>query len=221
MSTNIRETLAGSRRSRVQVFAGTRLAQVAIRLLVSVNLLYAAIFLKFVGVPGSVALFTQMSQAVHGLISQPVFRLGSGAFETVVAILLLIPKTARWGARFTAVWMTAVILSHIFVLGYGWFFVDALVLMLLAVIYLLLTRSSVTAEVASSSLVVPAIHSKRVERISMKPTRVQKGAFLHPFCTPFRQLEPFSGGRSSGFDSVYASALGVVSEPNTRASTAA
>jgi chromate transport protein ChrA len=38
------------------------------------------------------------------------------------------------------VWMTAVILSHIFVLGYGWFFVDALVVMLLAAIYLLLTR---------------------------------------------------------------------------------
>ena len=80
---------------------------------------------------------------------------------------------------------------------------------------------AVTAEVASSSLVVPAIHFKRVERISMKPTRVQKGAFLHPFCTPFRQLELFSGGRLSGFDSFYASALGVVSEANTRASTAA
>src|ERR1700730_12626884 len=36
--------------------------------------------------------------------------------------------------------MTAVILSHIFVLGYGWFFVDALMVMLLAVTYLLLTR---------------------------------------------------------------------------------
>jgi hypothetical protein len=82
-------------------------------------------------------------------------------------------------------------------------------------------RPPVTAEVAGSSPVVPAIHSKRVVRISMKPTRVQKGAFLHPFCTSFRQLEPFSGGRPSGFDSVYASALGVVSEANTRASTAA
>jgi chromate transport protein ChrA len=119
---------------------GKRLALLAIRLLVSVNLLYAAIFLKFAGVPGSVALFTQMSQAVHGLVSQPVFRLGSGAFETVVAILLLIPKTARFAAGLTVVWMTAVILSHIFVLGYGVFFVDALMLMLLAVIYLLLTR---------------------------------------------------------------------------------
>ena len=63
---------------------GRRLALLAIRLLVSVNLLYAAIFMKFAGVPGAVALFTQMSQAVHGLVSQPVFRLGSGVFETVV-----------------------------------------------------------------------------------------------------------------------------------------
>ena len=119
---------------------GRKLALLAIRLLVSVNLLYAAVFLKFAGVPGSVTLFTQMSQTVHGLISQPVFRLGSGVFETVMAVLLLIPKTARLGARLTVMWMTAVILSHIFVLGYGWFFIDALVVMLLAVIYLLLTR---------------------------------------------------------------------------------
>ncbi len=46
----------------------------AIRLLVSLNLLYAAIFLKFAGVPLSVAAFTEMSNALHGLISQPVFR---------------------------------------------------------------------------------------------------------------------------------------------------
>jgi hypothetical protein len=117
-----------------------RIATFAIRLLVSVNLLYAAIFLKFAGVPGSVALFTVMSQAVHGLVSQPVFRLGSGAFETMVAVLLLIQPTARLGASLTVVWMSAVILSHIFVLGYGWFFVDAVIVMVLAVIYLLLTR---------------------------------------------------------------------------------
>jgi hypothetical protein len=115
---------------------GKRLALLAIRLLVSVNLLYAAIFLKFAGAPASVALFTRMSQAVHGLIPQAVFRLGSGAFETVVAVQLLIPKTARLGAGLSVVWMTAVILSHIFVLGYGWFFVDALMVMVLAIIYL-------------------------------------------------------------------------------------
>ena len=119
---------------------GKKLVLQAIRILVSVNLLYAAIFLKFAAAPGSVALFNQMSQAVHGLVSQPVFRLGSGAFETVVAVLLLIPKAARFAAGVVVVWMTAVILSHIFVLGYGRFFVDALMVMLLAVIYLLLTR---------------------------------------------------------------------------------
>jgi len=120
---------------------GKRLALLTIRLSVSMNLLYAAIVLKFAAVPDSVTLFTQMSQAVHGLVSQPVFRLGSGAFETVVAVLLLIPKMARLGAGLTVMWMTSVILSHIFVLGYGWFFVDALMVMLLAVVYLLLTRS--------------------------------------------------------------------------------
>jgi chromate transport protein ChrA len=120
---------------------GKRLALLAIRLLVSVNLLYAAIFLKFAGVPGPVALFTQMSQAVHGVVSQSLFRLGSGAFEALVAILLLIPKTARFAAGLVVVYMSAVILSHIFVLGYGGFFVDALLVMVLAVIYLLLTRT--------------------------------------------------------------------------------
>src|ERR1700745_2051534 len=98
---------------------GKRLALLAMRLVVSANLLYAAIFLKFAGVPGSVALFTQMSQAVHGLVSQAVFRLGSGILETMVAALLLIPKAARVGAGLIVAWMTAVMLSHIFVLGYG------------------------------------------------------------------------------------------------------
>ena len=117
-----------------------RLALLVIRLLISANLLYAAVFLKLAGGAGSVALFTQMSDAVHRLISQPVFRLGSGVFETGVAILLLIQRTARLGAGLTVAWMTAVILSHASVLGYGWFFVDALILMTLASIYILLTR---------------------------------------------------------------------------------
>src|SRR5260370_30143355 len=101
MSTTTREALSGARWARGQDFMGKGLALLAIRLLVSVNLLYAAIFLKFAAVPDSLALFTRMSQAVHGLVSQPVFRLGSGVFETVVAVLLLIPKTARWGAGLT------------------------------------------------------------------------------------------------------------------------
>jgi chromate transport protein ChrA len=119
---------------------GKRLTLMVIRLLLSMNLLYAAIFLKFAGVPASVSVFTRMSQAVHGLVSQAVFRLGSGVFETMVVVLLLIPKTARLAAQLTVAWMAAAILSHILVLGYGWFFADALMVMVLAVSYLLLTR---------------------------------------------------------------------------------
>ena len=140
---------------------GKRFALLAIRLFVSVNLLYAAIFLKFAGVPGSVALFTRMSQAVHGLVSQPVFRLGSGVFETAVAVLLLIPKTARLGAALTVGWMTPVLLSHIFVLGYGWFFVDALTVIVLAVIYFLLTRRHSNWDEAESVGTPPTLQTNK------------------------------------------------------------
>ena len=112
----------------------------AIRLLVALNFL-PAIFFKFAAAPLSVALFTTMSNAVHGLVSQPVFRLGSGAIETVLVLLFLIPRTARVGAALIAIWMVGPILSHVFVLGYGWFFVSALATFFLACLYLFLTRT--------------------------------------------------------------------------------
>jgi uncharacterized membrane protein YphA (DoxX/SURF4 family) len=80
-----------------------------------------------------------MSEALHGLISQPVFRIGAGIVETVLAILILIPKTARLAAALIAVYMIGPILSHAFVLGYGSIFVDALVTFALPCLYLLLT----------------------------------------------------------------------------------
>ena len=112
----------------------------AIRILIVLNFL-PAIFFKFAGVPLSVALFTAMSNAVHGLVSQPVFRLGSGTVETVLVLLLVIPRTARLGAALIAVWMIGPILSHIFVLGYGLFFVSALATFALACLYVFLTRT--------------------------------------------------------------------------------
>src|SRR5438034_8026012 len=41
---------------------------------------------------------------------------------------------------------------------------------------------AVTAEVASSSLVVPAILSKALRRISLKPLGARKGRVSRPFC---------------------------------------
>jgi hypothetical protein len=90
------------------------------------------------GVPYSVALFTKMSNAVHGLVSQPVFRIGAGIVETALAILFLIPHTSRLAAVLIAVWMIGPILSHVFVLGYGWIFINALATFVLPCIYLLL-----------------------------------------------------------------------------------
>lgn len=82
-----------------------------------------------------------MSNAAHGLISQPVFRIGTGIIETALAILFLIPKTAKLGAACITVYMIAPILSHVFVLGYGAFFVNALATLFLACVYLYLTRT--------------------------------------------------------------------------------
>ena|ERR1700674_4923496 len=112
----------------------------AIRLLVALNFL-PAIFFKFAGVPLSVALFTAMSNAVRGLVSQPVFRLGSATIETVLVLLFLIPRTARLGAVLIAIWMLGALLSHVFVLGYGLFFVSALATFFLSCLYLFLTRT--------------------------------------------------------------------------------
>ena len=50
-----------------------------------------------------------------------------------------------------------------------------------------LVSCSVTAEVASSSLVVPAILSKALRRISLKPLGARKGRVSRPFCALFRR----------------------------------
>src|SRR5216684_4772972 len=81
--------------------------------------------------------------------------------------------------------------------------------------------ATVTAEVASSSLVVPAISFQRLASIPLKPKRVQKCAILHPFSTSYCQLEPFSAALLSRFDRVYGTAMELVLEAKTGARTAA
>jgi hypothetical protein len=86
------------------------------------------------------SLLRQMSQVVHGLVISDGIPARVSGVRDGVGGPAADPETARLGARLTVLWMTAVILSHVFMLGYGWFFVDALMLMALAVTYLLLTR---------------------------------------------------------------------------------
>jgi hypothetical protein len=123
----------------------------AIQVSVALNLLYGAIFYKFAGVPFSIALFNTMSHAVHGLVSQPVFRIGAGVIETIAAILFLVPRTARLGAAVIAVYMISVLLSHVFVLGYGWAFADAFATFALPCLYLFLIRKQQAFRGASQS----------------------------------------------------------------------
>jgi len=70
--------------------------------------------------------------------------------DEIAAVLLLIKKTARLRAGLTVVWTTVVILTHILVLGYGWLLVDALVMAVLAIGYLLLTRGQPFASYKTS-----------------------------------------------------------------------
>ena len=56
---------------------------------------------------------------------------------------------------------------------------------LLVVARYLFQQRTVTAEAAGSSPVVPAIHSKRVVPVSLKPSRTQKGTFSCSFLCPF------------------------------------
>ncbi len=53
----------------------------------------------------------------------------SSTFARLIPRASLLGRDSDHTAKMTVAWMTAVILSHIFVLGYGWFFVDALMVM--------------------------------------------------------------------------------------------
>jgi len=56
-------------------------------------------------------------------------------------LILVVAETAQLGAACIAVYMIAPILSHVFVLGYGAFFVKALGTLFLACVYLYFTRT--------------------------------------------------------------------------------
>ncbi len=113
----------------------------AIPWFVALNL-WGADIPKFLALPFSVALFTKMSNAFHGIIPQPAFRVGAGVVEVALGALFLAPRTARLASALTAVYMVPVLLSHVFVLGYDIFFVDALLLLALCGFYRFRAKSN-------------------------------------------------------------------------------
>lgn len=78
--------------------------------LVPAAILIQTLFFKFSGAPESVYIFEELGV-------EPWGRLGSGALEAFAAVLLLIPRTAAWGALLTAGLMAGAIGSHLTVLG--------------------------------------------------------------------------------------------------------
>lgn len=81
----------------------------SLSILVAIILLQTLYF-KFTGAPESVFLFSQLG-------IEPWGRIGTGVFELIASLLILIPSTRIYGAILGAGLMTGAIASHLFVIG--------------------------------------------------------------------------------------------------------
>lgn len=73
-------------------------------------ILLQSLYFKFTAHPNAVHIFTELGVEPYG-------RIGLGIFELITAILLLVPKTAYYGAVLGVLLMIGAIFSHILVLG--------------------------------------------------------------------------------------------------------
>lgn len=80
-------------------------------------ILLQTLFFKFTGAEESVYIFSTVGRAVGVASFEPWGRIGSGVFELLAAILLLIPATVSLGAGLTIGVMAGAIASHLLFLG--------------------------------------------------------------------------------------------------------
>lgn len=73
-------------------------------------ILVQTLYFKFTGAPESVYLFTKLG-------IEPWGRIGTGVFELIASLLILIPSIRIYGAILGAGLMTGAIASHLFVIG--------------------------------------------------------------------------------------------------------
>ena len=78
--------------------------------LVVAAILAQTLYFKFTGAPESVYIFETLG-------IEPWGRLASGVAELVAAVLLLLPRTAVWGALLSLGIISGAILSHLTMLG--------------------------------------------------------------------------------------------------------
>jgi putative oxidoreductase len=105
----------------------------------SAFILLQTLYFKFSGQPESVELFTKLG-------AEPWGRFGSGIVELIASILLIIPRTAFWGAFLGAGVMSGALLSHIMVIGIesngdgGFLFILALIVLVSCLILTVLHK---------------------------------------------------------------------------------
>ena len=85
--------------------------------LVAAGILLQTLFFKFTGAAESVYIFSTVGRFVHVDAVEPWGRLGSGVFELIASLLLLVPGTAALGALLALGVLSGAILSHLFILG--------------------------------------------------------------------------------------------------------
>lgn len=111
-----------------------------LRIVPAVILLQTVVIYKFPGHPDSIELFTKLSNFLNGMVSEGLLRFGTGILEVIASILILVPRTSKFGALMIVGLMAGAILSHIFVLGYDKVFILALITFACSVGYLALAR---------------------------------------------------------------------------------
>jgi hypothetical protein len=80
-------------------------------------ILLQTLFFKFTGAEESVYIFSTVGRFVGVAGVEPWGRIGSGVFELIAAILLLMPATVSLGAALTMGVMAGAIMSHLVILG--------------------------------------------------------------------------------------------------------
>ncbi len=80
-------------------------------------ILLQTLFFKFTGAEESVYIFSTVGRFVGVAGVEPWGRIGSGVFELIAAILLLMPGTISLGAALTMGVMAGAIMSHLLILG--------------------------------------------------------------------------------------------------------
>ena len=78
--------------------------------IIAVVILLQTLYFKFTGHPESVELFTKLGV-------EPWGRIGTGIFEVIASLLLLIPSTIFLGALLGIGLMSGAILSHLTIIG--------------------------------------------------------------------------------------------------------